>query len=916
MPLDWSVLWRIVRGIMRHRITLILRRWVSLVSCGAVSAAVVTVLEHMLMPQAAYITETLSSVPFWGLVACLWLVLPTCSFLVAPRRLAALAGYPHFWRYPPTWLAVAFAAGFYYALAPYRGLAVGGREASSLASACVYGVCAPILLGWFVALLTHRRRTSPRTTGRKPAVDIETIAEQQNIEELLNWIADDTPITHPEQDRFKHQVIARRIARWLQLPSNGSDVGSIALVGAYGSGKSSILNLANYYLEIGTTPHGGGNAGADATSGEEARIRLCRISSWGFTDPEAGFRHILTRVLSVLKQEVDCLALAGVPDALVSTLTAAGGWWGAVSRIIVRGDDPDHMLQRISDVLAAVDLRIVICIEDLERNPMRSFNFEHCAALLDHFQRARGLSFVLTTTTADSPGQVQTQDVHLAKLCRFDEGIPVLDPALTYRLLHAFRDYALGADFINPAAPGTWPDPRHLTFAIGFGRSDIEAMSCAIQTPRTLKSVLRETWDTWGQLCGEIRFDDVLYAQIVRTAMPKVWDFCLLNSAELRKQKHRTSERDQSDADQQLASEFGDAVRKAGVDRWIAEELLDKLFPNVPHEHSYHHIERDRALQSISSESSIDYFQRLLAREVSPNELRDQDVLASIRAWRQHVKPDDLPARYVESNDLRFRIQYFAGQIGPSDIVRFAKDTFAHLRACRYGREQDTDVAVAVSALFQACPPDDQNEFLRWWESEAREAIRRSLRFAWTVLHDLGARVHTFTAVEARASVWSTALNSLRTTIDGKPEEFVRILDPGHEHILATFVAHENPAGTPFSTLGEWAYLGETLLQGLSATPRGPEYRLLYEALVWLVAKRVRQRLTSEQDTGQRTIAHDFELDGPLFEKVFLRPDKFWDVLLEWDPATMRKPDGRRFGTWLHEEAKRRINEKATATEP
>lgn len=55
-----------------------------------------------------------------------------------------------------------------------------------------------------------------------------------------------------------------------------------------------------------------------------------------------------------------------------------------------------------------------------------------------------------------------------------------------------------------------------------------------VKTPRLLKTILRRTAHSWERLHGEIDFDDLLVANVIRFAAPEAYDFLLENYREIR----------------------------------------------------------------------------------------------------------------------------------------------------------------------------------------------------------------------------------------------------------------------------------------------------------------------------------------------------------------------------------------------
>lgn len=162
---------------------------------------------------------------------------------------------------------------------------------------------------------------------------------------LREWVFDDREITRPDQDRFGGYPIAKRIARRLKEDENAS----IALVGPRGSGKTSIMKMVEY--ELRGQPH----------------IRLVHVSLWGFTSAEAAVRGILQELTTELGRQVGGLSVRGLSEQYVRLIGTINGRWGELLRAVQPARTMDQILDRIEEILEATGLRIVLCIEDLDR---------------------------------------------------------------------------------------------------------------------------------------------------------------------------------------------------------------------------------------------------------------------------------------------------------------------------------------------------------------------------------------------------------------------------------------------------------------------------------------------------------------------------------------------------------------------
>ena len=119
----------------------------------------------------------------------------------------------------------------------------------------------------------------------------------ENNDSFLKWIKEEKPITiiNPHGDEFDHVVFAHRIEKLLKE----TPLKTIALVGPYGCGKSSILNMISYYI--------------DQPDKLNDKIIHCEVSGWGFHEGSAS-EHILDMAIHELSKYVDCSGLTRLPS--------------------------------------------------------------------------------------------------------------------------------------------------------------------------------------------------------------------------------------------------------------------------------------------------------------------------------------------------------------------------------------------------------------------------------------------------------------------------------------------------------------------------------------------------------------------------------------------------------------------------
>ncbi|NLE38596.1 MAG: hypothetical protein GX621_11275, partial [Pirellulaceae bacterium] len=110
------------------------------------------------------------------------------------------------------------------------------------------------------------------------------------------------------------------------------------------------------------------------------------------------------------------------------------------------------------------------------------------------------------------------------------------------------------------------------------------AVTRLVNTPRTLKHVLRHVDDSWKRLHGEVCLDDLLVSTILRAGAPEAFDFLLRRIDMLRMAPVGDSDSDKCASEKRrcVMREDWDATSKtAEWDATSALRLILFLFPNA-----------------------------------------------------------------------------------------------------------------------------------------------------------------------------------------------------------------------------------------------------------------------------------------------------------------------------------------------
>ena len=277
--------------------------------------------------------------------------------------------------YPPTWFAALWPiilAGFvitHFASAKAKTL----REASSLLL-LVFAISLILTAIWPFDWKGAFKSFRPRRweEGNLPTAG-ETLKGFANDPKglLIPWLMRDSPIKQPKQDLFESHVRSQRIAELI----TEHDFGRIGLIGPWGSGKTTVLNIVDFLLhESKSFQRQYRQRWRRSSRGSSwrkrwspPRILTCRVGAWGFAK-EPAVKVVLREAVTELSKHLDCLSLRSMPEKYLAAIKGVAPAWIHASFVIASADSPSQQLKRLDPLLEAINARLVVFIEDLDRN--------------------------------------------------------------------------------------------------------------------------------------------------------------------------------------------------------------------------------------------------------------------------------------------------------------------------------------------------------------------------------------------------------------------------------------------------------------------------------------------------------------------------------------------------------------------
>ena len=652
----------------------------------------------------------------------------------------------------------------------------------------------------------------------------------ENFNELIGWLNEEKPIEKPAEDRFGMAVVARRVARILRE----KPLKTIGLIGPYGCGKSSILNMVEHYIK--NPPQGNNKELFD-----QDKIIICKIDGWGLCKDSAA-EVILRKTVAELSKYVDCLGLRNIPQEYQKALSDAGSWWLKLISVGFKKKDAAKQLEKLDNVLLCTGMRMIIFIEDVDRNVQKDEKINEVAALLDRLKGLENVSFVLAISS-----NVNMADAGISmRLAEHIEVIPELPPKNVRTVVNIFRENCLSQypddiDCVSEEKKERRWGPKDLDEEWNelTGGSDKPAFAIPklLTGPRLLKQSLRRTWQAWQakqawrNLHGEIDFDDLLMVNVLRFAAPKAFDFVhnyihKLRIAEGGKISNVIKKRvgaacesmnmgGESDTGQDIKVIWKDYIKDDPLDDEAAYNLIEALFPGITNWDS----NKTLGPQCIGRESNgTDYWVRLNAEELNNNEIPDQQILLAIDQWKQDKESKvrqehTLAEAMLNVEGFSEKIEHFGVMLTGNEVRYLAQQLFALILKGQGKRKHPSgsdDGYPGFIELWRLAHERSIENYDEWLLQEIQKALPVSLRFANELYYYWGSEKLIKDIAKLRSKTISKSRDIYRNV-----ESLLEAIDPYFIYCVYHFaVLYSEPkyGGSGYKP-EDWTWLADILLE-------------------------------------------------------------------------------------------------------
>jgi hypothetical protein len=430
---------------------------------------------------------------------------------------------------------------------------------------------------------------------------------------LVDWLNFQGPISDPLQDVIGVDAKVKQISNALRQARDGTGGRlkrkTIAIVGPYGVGKSSLISLTEIQL----------------STDRKSKIIFTNTSAWGFETSAKAQESILDECVKRLALEVDCSELRRLSSCYRNAVNETDG---ALKPLLILASGeigPTAQLKRFTPILEILDAHLVVVLEDLDRTDP-DFDVSQVMAMLQHLRHVERVSFILAI------GQPTPID-----LFKIVDEVVFLEPLLpdqSLALVDKVRSEALQAvGWVDPEKirKNPWPNNQpsfrphslagdQMTNDMSIYRMEAgpihswpSSLGALLSNTRTLKGTLRDFRNKWEALQGEVDPDELLILSSIRFATPAIYQYAFDHAVDLKHLFDLSAQDDERRKQQiesmrtMLTSRWERAADHTPRERDSAAALLTELFPGFSIVSGSEKGAHQRRIQSVSGEKGPHY---------------------------------------------------------------------------------------------------------------------------------------------------------------------------------------------------------------------------------------------------------------------------------------------------------------------
>ncbi len=513
----------------------------------------------------------------------------------------------------------------------------------------------------------------------------------------------DSSLEDPEQDQLGYADFAENLAETIETRIPRQDF-VVGIYGPWGSGKSTILNFVEYYLEEQDEPP-----------------LIIRFNPWWFSGQPDLIRKFFDQLESGLGADSQfedvrdklsnfASSLSNIPISSGTGVPAEPLLALIGEALATEGEDLDGLKEEISDELRDADRRIVIMVDDIDR--LTQDEIKQMFRLVKSVADFPNITYILAfdqevvINALEGEQGVYSGEEYLDKIIQLPKHVPIPEEGALDRIFTTRLDRLLQQS--DPAF-----EQQHWQTVYQNG------IMPSLQTPRAAVRLCNAVETSFASLEENINFVDLVAIETLRVFYRDVYE--AIRSEPSRFVNNRAYRSRRRDEDEDYAA-FLDETLSDEAETAVVKELLFYLFPRVG--------EQFRRMRHYrENKDTFRKRRRICHPDIFPFYFRETVPRGELSA----AELDSVLATTDDAEVFAEELRRMTGEEGKAD--RSKANTFLRRFSEYLDELPDEDVDEVVFALFNA---GDQ---LCAADPSQRMTDNGSRRFLLSVLWDLLQRV-------------------------------------------------------------------------------------------------------------------------------------------------------------------------------
>lgn len=331
----------------------------------------------------------------------------------------------------------------------------------------------------------------------------------------------ETPIKSTIHDKYNRVATAQKLKDKL-MGYDGKCFRRIALVGDFGTGKSSTLNMLEELI----------NKEQNYKVKSNEKWIFAHFDAWGKASKNNDIQgQLLEEVIFNLSKSIATSSVRELPKHYLSAMKDAHISSKLFSNFLSGVFSAEQQLKNLNLLLKENNLRLCIFIEDMDRNPEAINAVNSIAPLLDNLKLTNKISFVFTLGYSEGASQI------VSRITEYREDLPPINfqkeisklvteqhQEATSKQFELFNEL-VNSDWLAHQAYFLSNTQRRIKSTIGI----LPLLDKLIVSAREYAAIKREVTSNWSVLAGEFNFDDLLILTTLKISSPLAYDFIHIN---------------------------------------------------------------------------------------------------------------------------------------------------------------------------------------------------------------------------------------------------------------------------------------------------------------------------------------------------------------------------------------------------